>query len=82
MNCALFFHLQQEAYIANIKSEYAEQARKENEAIKHALDCPFCNGTIPGALAENLFGGLVIVTAARPGATEAGPAPSGQKGTR
>lgn len=50
------------AYLANIKSEWAEQERYENEAIAHAFDCPFCNGYVPDALAQNLFGGLVIVT--------------------
>ena len=62
MNCALFHHLQQEAYLANIKSEYAEQKRKEDEAIRHAQDCPFCNGFVDDTLAENLFGVFVVVT--------------------
>lgn len=61
MNCSLFYHLQQMEYLATIKSEQAEAERYKRESIAHALDCPFCNG-IPDALAENLFGGLVIVT--------------------
>lgn len=64
MNCSLYYHLQQMAYIANIKSEWAEEERYKRETIAHALDCPFCGG-IPDTLAENLFGGLVIVTGDR-----------------
>jgi hypothetical protein len=63
MNCQLFYHLQQMAYLANIKSEFAEEERYKTEMLTHTRDCPFCNGFVPGELAENLFGGLVIVTA-------------------
>ena len=61
MNCSLYYHLQQKAYLANIKSETAEQQRVEIEMLKHAHDCPICNGHVSEPLAENLFGGLVIV---------------------
>lgn len=61
MNCSLFHHLQQMAYLANLKGEWAEQERYEREAIAHAFDCPFCNG-VPDTLAEQLFGRLVVVT--------------------
>ena len=47
--------------MANIKSETAEQQRVEIEMLKHAHDCPLCNGYVSEPLAENLFGGLVIV---------------------
>jgi hypothetical protein len=62
MNCALYYHLQQMAYVANLKSEWAEEARYKKETVEHALDCPFCNGFVPDTLAENLFGGFVVVT--------------------
>jgi len=65
MNCQLFYHLQQQAYIANIKSEFLEEERYKKELLAHTHDCPYCNGFVPETLAENLFGGLVIVTEAK-----------------
>jgi hypothetical protein len=62
MNCSLYYHLQQQAYIAGLKSEWAERDRKQREMIRHANDCPLCNGEQADPLVENLFGGLVIIT--------------------
>lgn len=62
MNCQLYYHLQQEAYLANIRQECAEQERKQREMIKHANDCPFCNGYVEDPLIVDLFGGPVVIT--------------------
>ena len=62
MNCQLYYHLQQEAYLANIKGEIKEQERKQSEMLKHSQDCPICNGQIADPMVTDLFGGLVIVT--------------------
>ena len=63
MNCSLYYHLQQEAYLANLKGEVREQARKEDEMLRHTQDCPFCNGHIPGNLVTEFFGGGLVVIA-------------------